>query len=1226
MSKSIMEITINQNGEMKELEKALMDVNLKARELQNELRAVERALKFSPGNTEIAAQKQQVLAEQVEITTEKLRRLNEVQTDIDKQFAEGKINDEQYRAFQREVIETESKLKQFEEQLVSSQSKLIAFSETTAGAGEKFMNAGANVTSAGELLTSKVTAPLLEIGATAAKVGSNFESSMSKMQSVTGASGEELVQLTEKVHEMGATTQFSATEAAEALSYMAMNGWNTSDMLLGIESVLTLASATGENFAHTADIISDNLTAFGLKTADSAQFADVLAAASLNANSNILTFGESLKYVAPLAGSMGYSAEDISIALGLMTKSGIDATQAGSTLNTMISNMSRPTDAMANSMKELGISLTDSSGKVKPFETVLDELRASFGSLTETQQDQYAATLFGEEAMAGALAIINASEEDYYNLANAINDAEGSAQKMASTMTDNLQGRVSDVQGALELAAISIYENLQPALGKIVDFIKSLVDWFNNLSPAAQNTIVIMAGIATAIGPILVNIGTLISAIGAVFAAFTTVSGAIAVVTTGAAAATPAIGALAAVFSALTGPIGIAVAAIAALTIGGIALYDHLKEDAIPQIDRFGEGVSEATQQALGGFFDLSDGASQSLADMSMRGAEVTDEMASEMIAKYDEMNSQIVQGLEDNHQQRMDSMKNFFLNSSVLTDDEEAAILQKQQNAHDLQILSQESKNKRIQEIMQQAAKENRELTQAEADEINNINKSMNENAVQALSASEVEQKIIMERLKETAGDLSARQAAEVVQNSAKQRDGAVKEANAQFDETLAHIIRMRDETGDISAETADKLIAEAKKQRDESVKHAINMHAEVVDQAQKQAGDHINKVDWETGEILSKWDVFKNKTKEIFTTIGSSIKEIWDTVWNWTKEKVESIVTAAISGFVSLVVGIKDKMTEVVETVTSFWGNAQEFLTNINLLQIGKDIIQGLINGISQMADKVSEKVKGLADSIPDWIKRVLGIHSPSRVMMKLGEEIGKGLAVGIETTDKQVLRATDSIAATVEDGFTMAMQKIANQAEQVADRTKYAAEKIQNSYSNLTSGPNVLIRAVTELENNASKLSIQNVGKENMYGMYDGLDTVRGLLISQAQSIAEEVSFTISKALQIKSPFHVNKKIGEQLGAGTKAGIESMLNDIKRVSGRMGNLVVPTLPNFYSSTFGNSIRSATISNNVHPAPVINQQVVINSPEPTSPSDNARYLRRTAQELGLAFSLGVR
>lgn len=366
--------------------------------------------------------------------------------------------------------------------------------------GTKLKNVGAGMTAA-------ITLPVAAIGAAAIKTGMDFEAAMSKVAAISGATGDDFAALEAKAREMGATTQFSASEAAEALTYMAMAGWKTEDMLSGIEGVMALAAASGEDLATVSDIVTDALTAFGMSAAESGRFADVLAAASANANTNVSMLGESFKYVAPVAGALGYSVEDTSKALSLMANAGIKGTQAGTALRTMLTNLSSPTAKTKKAMDELGISLTNSDGTMKSLDEVMQDLRTSFTNLDESQQAAYASTIFGREAMSGALAIINASEEDYNKLTEAINSSDGAAQSMADTMTDNLAGRLKEMQSALEEAALTIYDNLKPALETIVEAVKGLADWFNNLSPSTQNLIIGLAGLAAAIGPLLTAVG-----------------------------------------------------------------------------------------------------------------------------------------------------------------------------------------------------------------------------------------------------------------------------------------------------------------------------------------------------------------------------------------------------------------------------------------------------------------------------------------------------------------------------------------------------------------------------------------------------------------------------------------------------------------------------------------------------------------------------------------------
>ena len=256
------------------------------------------------------------------------------------------------------------------------------------------------------------------------KVGADFEAGMSKVSAISGATGADLSELTEKAKEMGAKTKFSATEASEAFQYMAMAGWKTKDMLGGIDGIMNLAAASGESLAKTSDIVTDALTAFGMAASDSSHFADVLAKASSNSNTNVAMMGETFKYVAPVAGALKFSVEDCAVAIGLMANSGIKASQAGTSMRQLFTNLVKPTDAMAQAMEDLGISMTDAEGKTKSLDALMGDLRQSFSGLSEAQKAQYAATLAGQEGMSGLLAIVNASDADFNALKTSIYNAE----------------------------------------------------------------------------------------------------------------------------------------------------------------------------------------------------------------------------------------------------------------------------------------------------------------------------------------------------------------------------------------------------------------------------------------------------------------------------------------------------------------------------------------------------------------------------------------------------------------------------------------------------------------------------------------------------------------------------------------------------------------------------------------------------------------------------------
>ena len=295
---------------------------------------------------------------------------------------------------------------------------------------------------------------------TAIDSGMSFESAMSSVSAISGAAGENLAKLTDKAKQMGATTQYSATEAANAMEYMAMAGWKTEDMISGIDGIMNLAAASGADLARTSDIVTDSLTAFGRTAKDSGRFADVMAAASANANTNVEMMGETFKYAGAAAGAMGYTIEDMAVATGLMANSGIKGSEAGTALRSTITRLAKPTKESAEAMEALGISITDSKGDMKSFGTIMKDMRNGMRGMTKDQKAAYAAMLGGQEAMSGILAIANASEEDFNKLSDAINNSTDAAKNMAKVKLDNLKGDVTILKSGVEGLGITIFSQL----------------------------------------------------------------------------------------------------------------------------------------------------------------------------------------------------------------------------------------------------------------------------------------------------------------------------------------------------------------------------------------------------------------------------------------------------------------------------------------------------------------------------------------------------------------------------------------------------------------------------------------------------------------------------------------------------------------------------------------------------------------------------------------------
>lgn len=587
-------ITIEIGGDTTKLTKALGKVDSAISKTQTNLRDLNKALKLDPTNTNLLKSRQKELAKEIGLTKERLDKEKEAYKQL---AAADKTpeNVEKMKDLQMQIDLDTAALKDLENQAKQAASvmgsKMQAAGDKIAAVGGKITALGDSLTNLGSKMTATITTPIITGFAAAVKTAGDFDAAMDKVQAVSGASAEEMVLLRDKAKEMGETTKFSASESAEALNYMAMAGWKSEDMLSGIEGIMSLAAASGEELGTTSDIVTDALTAFGMEANEAGRFSDILASAASNANTNVAMMGESFKYVAPVAGSLGYTAEDVAVALGLMANAGIKSDMAGTSLRNMFTRMAKPTKESGEAMDRLGISLEDDEHKMYSFRQIMDQLRGSFtninmsiedydasvaqldeqlaeGTLTQNKYDKAleelnlqafgaegaekaraAAMLGGSRAMAGLLAITNASEQDYEKLTSAIdgssqafakledgsivplNDAwangkrvleqyDGAAEAMAATMQDNLPGQLTILKSQIEALAISIGEILMPYIRQAVSVIQGWVAKFKDLDDSEKIQIIKLAGLAAAIGPVLVVVGTLVSVIGKLVTGF----------------------------------------------------------------------------------------------------------------------------------------------------------------------------------------------------------------------------------------------------------------------------------------------------------------------------------------------------------------------------------------------------------------------------------------------------------------------------------------------------------------------------------------------------------------------------------------------------------------------------------------------------------------------------------------------------------------------------------
>ena len=596
MAGRIKGITVEIGGDTTGLEKALKNVNSTIKNTQSQLKDVNRLLKLDPGNTELITQKQRALKDAIGATSEKLETLKQAQEQAKQQLENGDLGQDKYDALQREIIETEQELRRLQEEAASTSVALSKIDQ----AGKKMEAFGDSVTSAGQKIMPASMA-VAGLGAAAVKTAADFDTSMSKVAAISGATGDDLDALRDKAREMGAKTKFSASEAADAMNYMAMAGWKTGDMLEGIEGIMNLAAASGEDLATTSDIVTDALTAFGLTAQDSGHFADILAAASSNANTNVAMMGETFKYCAPIAGALGFSAEDTAEAIGLMANAGIKSTQAGTALRTIMNNLSGEVKITGAALGEVTIATTNADGSMRDLSDILSDCRGAFSQLSESEQAAAAEALVGKNAMSGFLALMNAGEGDIEKLSSAIDSCSdtfvktvdgaiipmfqaleegvewieeynGVSEKMAAVMQDNLGGQLTILKSQIQELAISFGEMLMPAIRAIVSKVQAFVDKLNNMSESQRKAVLTIGLIIAALGPLLVILGTVISKVGVAMQGFVKLATGVKKLGVAVKAGTGIFGKLGAALGGISAPVLAVIAVIAVL----VAAFKHL--------------------------------------------------------------------------------------------------------------------------------------------------------------------------------------------------------------------------------------------------------------------------------------------------------------------------------------------------------------------------------------------------------------------------------------------------------------------------------------------------------------------------------------------------------------------------------------------------------------------------------------------------------------------------
>lgn len=1003
--------------------------------------------------------------------------------------------------------------------------------------GKNFQSAGKTLTSAGTTLTKFVTTPIVGLATAAIKTAADFESAMSKVKAISGATGSDFDALTSKAREMGASTIFSASEAAEAFKYMAMAGWDTESMLGAISGVMDLAAASGEDLGTVSDIVTDAMTAFGLaadKTSkvikdgvevevnNTTRFVDALAVAATNSNTDVAKLGESFKYVASVAGQLGYSVEDTAVALGLMANSGIKASQAGTSLKTLLTNLANPTKTMSIAMNTLGVSLTDDEGNMLSLMDVMKDLRKGFGQghgdveafnagfeelgksyeKGEIDADEYseglknllismygaegaqkamlASQLAGKEGMAGLLTIVGATDEEFEKLTESVYNANGAASEAAAIMRDNLFGQFKMLKSALEDIGIEFGNILLPVIKEVVAWLQGLLVKLQNLSDEQKEQVIRIASIVAAIGPVLLVVGKLITTIGNLMVSIGNIGKTIKALKTSLGLMKTAIAGISASVAAVVAVIAVLAAAFVHLWRTNEEFRDNITSiwsGIVEKISSFTSGITERLNQLGFNFKDFTEvlktawdgfasllgpvfeGALSTLGNTMSMYFDIITGILDVFVGLFTGNWSQAWEGVKNIFGDIWDNLKNTF---QVWTDTVKGI-------ADVFLGWFGTSWNEVWGNIRDYFVN----IWESIKEFIENIVNSIKSFLQPAWNAIYNIIKIVLDSIWQ-----AVKSAFDLIFNTIK----SVLETIRNTVQTVWNNILYTITLLVVAIQDVIKNVFEA-------IKAFLSGNVDETKNRLSSAWTTIKNLITELVNVLKNTitNVF-NDIRNTVTTITDGIKNMMSTSWNAIKNTTISIAgglkTSITSTFDSMKTSMSSAMSSAKSNVINAMTEAKNGIIRIwdgvteTFAEIGRNIIQGIINGIGSMVGKLYDSIYDSLSNLVDKAKDALDINSPSGVMRdEIGKQMPPGIAIGFKSAmgeatkdiQKSLNKGIDSIKPdTIDIGIKNDVPSIISS---IADYYDTVEDRLKNSIANMRSDLEYLISAGTAVANGTS-----------------------------------------------------------------------------------------------------------------------------------------------------------
>ncbi|WNJ14788.1 phage tail tape measure protein [Bacillus velezensis] len=1073
---------------------------------------------------------------------------------------------------QNALTETTQRLKRLEEQAKRSASRITQLGDRMDRTGSAMRNIGSSVAMTTGVAFAGLALPIKDAISTAM----DFEKKMSGVKAISGATGDQFDKLKAQAKELGATTVFTARDAADAQQFLAMAGFKTNDIIAAMPGMLSLAAAGQLELGNAADITSNIMSAFALKADKSGHAADVIAYAAANANTNVEQMGEAMKFLAPNANSLGWGMEESAAAIMAFGDAGLQGSIAGQAFGTSLIRLASPTGKASKLVKKLGFDFFDAAGNMKSMPEVVEEMKKGMKGMTKEQQAATLKTIVGAEAYKHWAVLLQKGSQALDKNTKALEKSDGAAKKMADTMLDNAKGSIINFESALEGAKINITEGLLPALGDLANKGASMLTMFNNLDKGTQTVVGKTALFAAGVLGVTAATATLTAGIGALLA--------------------------------FTGPVGLAIVGGTAL-LGGlsVALYaateqsknlQKQQEETREKTLLFGEGVSQGTQKAAGAYVDLREKAELQLFELSRVSGSEAEKMSSKLVETYASMRDQLIQELEGLKKDALVVLKGLYADTDEKTKKAGEKMTDKMVGAIDKDMQEAREKLKQLNKLQKDTGLVTSKMNASQKKQFNDII-SYFELSTSKFAANQKEAMAMQKAVTDQQGQLSFKQAQQYNNDIKKVYDDGKKAAQKDM-EYRNDVIEKLYAQGYIEADQRRSLLSKSTADYNSAL-------AKNTDAYEKNSSALFSKMsrdgkllDLETGKALERQTEFTTNSMGIASQAEeqeAAYQERWASrqidylqKLGQTKEKAIETTQQALEEFYR---GMGMSKEEAREEASQMVANVEGELDKpTNAQQSGKKVADDFSAGLKQSTTAVigggtvlqqalnnqlnsdnstpnqAGMNKGFAFSAGLGSTQGTNIATGSilrqSVLNELGKNGGQANAAGAKKGNMHQSGLNSTKGSNVASAGSLS-SAVSNTLGQTTDGG--GGRRAGNFFSSgLNSQQGKAFSAGSSVSKSGEKglksVKTHSAGSDFVQGFINGLGSKNGTVFSKAWNIGKAALGALKKAMDSHSPSKLTKEEGHNFTDGLAIGISESTKTAVQSASQLGKSTYSSL----------------------------------------------------------------